>query len=536
MSRLIHRIGKFIDIIKVTAESHGDNLEIIKDLHKEGCDLMLRADRLPQAGISVDELEAFEDAYNDLSRTLLELLNKKGILSKIGQARRSLKVEIPTFSGNQEAYSAWLTDFQQVTRDLPEADKKISLVQALKSNDKLQKKIQLSHSYQAALSILNVVFGDQDVQLNLLIKQIQSLSTPLEHEYQKEVANIYLIESYLLGMQRYDKGKSFSFLERAYLCGRLRPSNSEKLLGQKLQTIQEFSEAISQIYLNSSRVINNLKITANLTSSKIAGNVGHLSQASTGGTRAKARDRPPKREKEKSACLYCNNVGHSIGECPDIPRDSPESIKEQLRSRKVCFSCLTPFQPGHFRNCKGNKLKCSHCYLNKRVCICDLGRAQSQVVKSDKTGSIIGHASIISCSSVLHIPQSKGVLAAESIQIVSSPSESSAQVATLTALYDNGSNATLLSDDFLSFLQDTQPLTASVSNLNNNSVQNIYEGTLLIKFVDRIIGVHTYCMALSKVLLDTIEIEIPRACVKKYNLQKSDQSAKNTVSYQYYSG
>ena len=84
MSRLIHRIGKFIDIVKVTAESHGDNLEIVKDLQKEGCDLILRADRLPQTGISVEELEAFEDAYNDLSRTLLELLNKKGILSKIG--------------------------------------------------------------------------------------------------------------------------------------------------------------------------------------------------------------------------------------------------------------------------------------------------------------------------------------------------------------------------------------------------------------------------------------------------------------------
>ena len=35
MGRLIHRIGKFINTVKITSESHGDNLEVVKDLHKE---------------------------------------------------------------------------------------------------------------------------------------------------------------------------------------------------------------------------------------------------------------------------------------------------------------------------------------------------------------------------------------------------------------------------------------------------------------------------------------------------------------------
>ena len=36
MSRLIHRIEKFINTVKITSESHGENLEVIKDLHKRG--------------------------------------------------------------------------------------------------------------------------------------------------------------------------------------------------------------------------------------------------------------------------------------------------------------------------------------------------------------------------------------------------------------------------------------------------------------------------------------------------------------------
>ena len=84
----------------------------------------------------------------------MELLNKKGTLAKIGQARRSLNMEIPTFSGSHEAYKAWLHDFQEVVKDLPLAERKISLVQALKATERLQKKVQLATSYQAALNLI----------------------------------------------------------------------------------------------------------------------------------------------------------------------------------------------------------------------------------------------------------------------------------------------------------------------------------------------------------------------------------------------
>ena len=105
-NRLIYRIEKFIQNVRITSEKHGDNLDVIEDLHREGTDLLLRADRLPQVGVSGEELEQFEDCYNDLAKLLMELLNKKGTLAKIGQARRSLKMEIPTFSGSHEAYTA----------------------------------------------------------------------------------------------------------------------------------------------------------------------------------------------------------------------------------------------------------------------------------------------------------------------------------------------------------------------------------------------------------------------------------------------
>ena len=69
-------------------------------------------------------------------------------------------------------------------------------------------------------------------------------------------------------------------------------------------------------------------------------------------------------------------------------------------------------------------------------------------------------------------------------------------------------------------LDKCQPLTASVSNLNQKTFQQIYEGVMYIKFINKVVGLHTYCMPLSKGLLDTIEIELPQSWVHRFGMDK----------------
>jgi hypothetical protein len=65
-------------------------------------------------------------------------------------------------------------------------------------------------------------------------------------------------------------------------------------------------------------------------------------------------------------CIYCEQKGHSLLQCPKFKDTSVEERRSALKDLNACFGCL---QPGHYVSRCRNRLRCRKCDKQHPTCL-----------------------------------------------------------------------------------------------------------------------------------------------------------------------
>ena len=161
------------------------SLSVIEGLLSEVKSLSRQFESLNPDKVRVEEQVELSDKYQSVRRLQLRLITLIGKLKDRHQARQSIKVIMPSFTGRASEYNLFKKEFTSWSQYLTETERRVSFLKAIE-NTEIKNKISSAATYKEMIRALDSFFGNSQVIISKLFADLQKLSKPSFLDYKTE--------------------------------------------------------------------------------------------------------------------------------------------------------------------------------------------------------------------------------------------------------------------------------------------------------------------------------------------------------------
>ena len=192
--------------------------------------------------------------YQSVRKLQLRLINTIGKLKDRHQARQSLKVTMPCFTGRASEWNLFKREFHSWSQHLTETERRVSFLKAIEATE-IKNKVSSVATYKEMLRALDSYFGNSQVIISKLFADLQKLSKPSFLDYKTENENALKIMSYLSFLESVGRS-DVSIFESQGFCSLLRTASMETYIetlgdlgsseGTSLAKVRSFLDGLIQ--------------------------------------------------------------------------------------------------------------------------------------------------------------------------------------------------------------------------------------------------------------------------------------------------
>ena len=169
-------------------------LSIIENLLSEIKSLLRNFESLSSDKVRLEDQRELTEKYQIVRSYQMKLVSLVADIKDRNQARKNIKLLMPTFRGRALNYTLFKSEFRQWAMHLTETEKRVAFLKSVENNE-IKSKISNASSYAQMVRILDSHFGNSQMINSKIFAKLQKLSKPSQYDFDSENKNIVKINS-----------------------------------------------------------------------------------------------------------------------------------------------------------------------------------------------------------------------------------------------------------------------------------------------------------------------------------------------------